>query len=61
MEIRVRDIYFFIFMIGLLLTFIVNNVKIVGCILLALFGLVGFFIESILDRIKNKDDTNNEE
>jgi hypothetical protein len=61
MEIRVRDIYSFIFIIGLILTFTVSNVKIVGCTLLALFGLVGFFTESILDRIENKENTNDEE
>ena len=60
MEIKVRGIYLTIFIISVFFTFMLKGNKIVGSFLIALFGLIGFFVESILDRLEKRNNIDNE-
>lgn len=49
-----RNIYLTIFIIGLVLIFILSNDKKAAYVLISLFGLIGFFVEKIFDRLDSK-------
>ncbi|EOR27017.1 hypothetical protein A500_06241 [Clostridium sartagoforme AAU1] len=60
MERKVKNIYLIIFMIGLLLNFILSKDE-RAYILISLFGLIGFFVETIFNKLDSKSIANVED
>ncbi|KLE15360.1 hypothetical protein [Clostridium sp. C8] len=60
MERKVKNIYLIIFMIGLLLNFILSKDE-RAYILISIFGLIGFFVETIFNKLDSKSIANVED
>ncbi|GAA0750970.1 hypothetical protein [Clostridium sartagoforme] len=60
MERKVKNIYLIIFMIGLLLNFTLSKDE-RAYILISIFGLIGFFVETIFNKLDSKSIANVED